>query len=142
MGIKQGLAATVAVAALSGCAAGLTFIDRSDGNIYSGTTGPTLSGDGTATATIEGVNYSGIWVYSSNGGGYTINNAVVQTGKTTSFATGNSVNYSAQGNGLINLKAVSGETLRCVFNFNGMNNRGLGECARNDGRLYDVHIKR
>jgi len=135
------LALTTAIA-LSGCAAGLTFIDRSDGNSYSGTTSATVSGNGTVTASIEGAEYVGTWIYSASGGAYTIGNAFATSGSTSAFATGNSYSVSAQGNGLINMKSSSGPFLRCVFNFNTLSNKGTGECLRNDGRNYDLYVKR
>ncbi|HWZ47556.1 MAG TPA: hypothetical protein VNX00_04970 [Herbaspirillum sp.] len=127
---------------LAGCAANLTFIDRSDGNTYSGSTSATISGDGTATASIENNNYSGTWIYSANGGGYTLGTAFATSGTSSAFATGNSYSLSAQGNGLINMKSNNGLFLRCVFNFNTMSNKGTGECQRNDGHLYDLYVKR
>jgi|GEM_PF-2916938 len=131
-----------AVLALSGCAAGLTFVDRSDGQEYVGTTGGTMGGDGNVSATIEGVPYNGHWIYSASGGSYSLSTVNAFSGTASAFGTGTAIGVSAQGNGLINMRADSGQFLRCVFNFNTMSNRGIGECLRNDGRQYDLRIKR
>ena len=146
------------LALLPGCTAKLNFIDRSDGEIYIGTTGGTSGGSGEATATINGVNFKGPWIYSSSGGSYSLSNF-----NATSSATGTSVSggstttiqaigsgtgsmstfaMSAHGNGLINLRGENGMFMRCVFMFNTLSNTGLGQCLRNDGREYDLTIKR
>lgn len=123
---------------LSGCAAKLNFIDRSDGAIYIGETGGTAGGSGEASAMIENVRYAGPWIYSSSGGGYSLGtfSSGTMTGTATAFGV------SAQGRGLINMKADNGMHMRCVFDFNSMSNTGLGQCQRNDGRAYDLTIKR
>jgi hypothetical protein len=127
---------------LSGCAASLTFVDRTDGQEYVGKTGGTMSGDGKLSAVIEGTPYSGSWIYSAGGGGYTLGTATGTTGTTSAVATGTAFAVSAQGNGLMNMRSASGAFIRCVFNFNTLSNRGIGECLRNDGRQYDLRIKR
>lgn len=127
---------------LTGCAATLTMVDRTTGQEYIGKTGGTMGGDGECSANIEGVAYAGHWVYSANGGGYSLATANVTSGAYSAFGTGSAVGVSAQGNGLINMRASSGEFIRCVFSFNTMNNHGIGECLRNDGRQYDLHLKR
>jgi hypothetical protein len=138
--------------ALTGCAAKLNFIDRTDGTIHVGATGSTTSGSGEATVAINGTSYSGPWIYSSSGGGYSLANFGTTTtavggntgGIGVASSTGNvsAVTLSAQGNGLINLKADNGSFIRCVFSFNSLSNTGLGQCLRNDGREYDLTIRR
>lgn len=140
----------ISVAFISGCAAQLTFIDRTDGSIHLGTSGSTASSGGEANVTIAGVLYRGPWVYSASGGGYSIGNAfgsasVVRPGGTyTAFgaASSTAVIASAQGNELINLRADNGTFMRCVFSFNGLSSSGIGQCQRNDGREFDLTIKR
>lgn len=148
----------VAVVLLSGCAAKLSLIDRSNGTIHLGTTGSTAASSGEASVAIDGVKYSGQWVYSQNGGGYSLgtgfangtSNGTITGSGGTAFVNSNSQqtvvtsNYiaSAQGNGLINLRADNGSFIRCVFSFNSMSNSGLGQCARNDGREFDLTIVR
>ena len=135
---------------LSGCAAQLTFIDRTDGKIYTGTTGGTQGSSGEASANIGGKSYSGPWIYSSVGGGYSLGNfsstttAMGRNIHATAFNTGTSsaLLVSAQGNGLINLHSDNGSFIRCVFNFNTMSNTGIGQCRRNDGREYDFTARR
>ena len=135
---------------LAGCAAQLTFIDRTDGTVHLGSSGSTAGNAGEATATIANAAYSGPWVYSASGGGYSLGNAF---GTATSFgqggaasvfgsATVSSLVLSAQGNGLINMRSKDGAFMRCVFNFNSMSSTGIGQCVRNDGREFDLTIKR
>ena len=40
------------------------------------------------------------------------------------------------------MRAPDGTFVRCVFTFNTMGNTGLGQCLRNDGRKFDLLIKR
>lgn len=131
---------------LSGCAASLQFIDRSSGDIYLGKTGGTSSGSGNLSAVIEGDQYTGTWIYSPSGGGYSISSgtatAVGNGGMATATGTGTTFTSSARGNGMIHMKSASGQAMRCVFEFNSMSDTGMGECQRGDGKLFDVTIKR
>lgn len=137
----------------------LTFIDKADGNFYTGTTGATFrASNGNANALIENDTYSGIWSYQDSGGSYSLVNATstsngsaqVSNGTDTVNVNGSSYDYgtlststiSAQGNGLINLKSYGGSFIRCVFTFNTHSASGLGQCIRNDGREYDLTIQR
>jgi hypothetical protein len=148
----------IAAILLSGCAAKLSLIDRTTGTIHLGTTGSTAASSGDASISIDGALYTGQWVYSQNGGSYSLgtgvangtSNATVVGNGGAAFVNGNSSqtvitsNYtaSAQGNGLINLRSSNGAFIRCVFTFNSMSNSGLGKCARNDGREFDLTIVR
>lgn len=129
-----------------GCSATVKFIDRDSGNVYLGSTGGTLGKSGGITAEIEGKNYTGEWIYSPNGGGYTLSsgNATAYGPAGVATATGLSTNVtmSAQGDGMIHMRSTSGESVRCVFKFNGMSSTGMGQCQRNDGRAFDLTIKR
>lgn len=148
----------------AGCAAKVTLIDRKDGQVYYGSTdGSTMGGSGTATITIEGIKYSGPWVYQATGGSFGFSNFQTTTNvsaSATSFGSNvgsmnTSINgvgntsgqsmlllQSASGNGMINARSDSGMFIRCVFTFNTLNNTGLGQCLRNDERIYDVQLKR
>jgi hypothetical protein len=97
--------------ALTGCAASVTFVDRTNGEEYIGKTGGTSRAEG-------------------------------QLSGTAAFGTATGVAVSAHGNGLINMRDMAGSYIRCVFSFNGLSNTGIGECQRNDGRQYDLRIKR
>jgi hypothetical protein len=141
MHMRTGVLA-ILILLLNGCAASLTFVDRTDGQEYFGKTGGTMSSDGKLSALIEDTLYSGSWIYSAGGGGYTLGTATATTGTTSAVATGTAFAISAQGNGLMNMRSESGAFIRCVFNFNTLSDRGIGECRRNDGRLYDLKIKR
>jgi len=147
-------AIAICAAALTGCAAQLTFIDRADGQLYQGQTGNTTSSSGNATATIAGASYSGPWVFSQTGGSYTLGNMNTLAGGTavgtmgTATAVGSSTSTmsafttSAQGRGLMNLRSADGSFVRCVFDFNTWSNTGIGQCVRNDGREFDLTLKR
>lgn len=160
--LKLIIIATVALA--SGCSGKFTLIDRSDGQIYIGSTdGSTIGGSGNATLLIEGETYSGPWIYQASGGSFSFanfsntaafsgnattvggtsgmtNTTLNGTGTSSGSTTG--VGVSAVGNGLINARAQSGKFIRCIFTFNTMGNTGIGECLRNDGRTYDLNVKR
>lgn len=143
--MKRTSTLTVVVAVismLSGCAAQVTFIDRSNGETYVGKTGGTASGQGDITANVEGQPYSGTWIYERSGDGFALGTAYASSGTHTAVAQGESMVVGATGNGQIDMRASSGLFIRCVFNFNSMSNRGIGECLRNDGRTYDLHISR
>jgi hypothetical protein len=149
---------------ISGCAAKLNLIDRTNGIIYSGTTdGTTMGGSGDMIINVEGENYIGPWIYQPNGGGFGFSNFSASTnisGSATAYnsnagytdinarATGvtsgsaSSMMMSAVCNGMINVRAASGKFMRCVFTFHTMQNTGIGECLRNDGRTYDLTLKR
>lgn len=127
---------------LSGCAADLKFIDHSNGNEYTGKTGTTLGGKGTIQASIDGAFYDGSFIYMANGGGYSLTSAMVNTPTGAVYGQSSTAAISANGQGLINLHSSEGKFIRCVFNFNSLSNKGLGECLRNDGRTYDLWIDR
>lgn len=150
--------ALVAALLLSGCAAKLQFIDRTNGAVHLGATGSTASSNGEANAVIDGVAYLGTWVYSQNGGGYALSTGFSNGSTTGTVANGTNAAFinannnqstftssyiaSAQGNGFIHLRSSLGTFVRCVFTFNSNSNNGLGKCARNDGREFDLVIIR
>jgi len=43
---------------------------------------------------------------------------------------------------MVNIRNDAGQFIRCVFDFSGLTNTGIGECQRNDGRQYDLRIQR
>jgi hypothetical protein len=151
-------------ALIGGCAGKFTLIDRSDGQIYKGSTdGSTMGGSGNATLLIEGETYSGTWIYQASGGSFNFTNfsstssvsgsattlgpngglaTTTLSGTGTSSGSATGLGVSAVGNGMINARATSGKFVRCVFSFNTMSNTGIGECLRNDGRTYDLNVKR
>jgi len=132
---------------LAGCAASLRFIDQEDGAVYLGKTGATMGSSGALTAQIEGEQYEGEWIYSPRGGGYTLGTSSAtaygsQGGFASAHGTSTAVHTSASGSGLITMRSSGGSFMRCVFDFNTNSDTGVGQCQRNDGRLYDVMIKR
>jgi len=128
---------------LCGCAATVTFVDRNNGQEYAGkTVGGTGRAHGRLSAVIEGSTYTGQWIYSAMGGAYSLGTGIAFAHGATAVGTGSAVAVSAQGNGLIDMRDEAGQFIRCVFSFNGFSNTGIGECQRNDGRLYDLRITR
>lgn len=148
---------------LTACSGKFTLIDRTNGDIHTGTTdGSTMSGTGAVVLSIDGEDYRGPWVYQASGGSFSFSNfsatsnafatgtafgprgmsTAQLSGTGTSFGTASALGVSAVGNGMINAKAPSGRFVRCIFTFNTMNNTGIGECARNDGRVYDLNVRR
>lgn len=130
------------VGLLCGCAATVTLVDRTNGQEYTGKTGGTGRSEGGLTAVIEGSTYTGHWIYSASGGAYSLGTGVAFAHGTTAVATGSAIAVSAQGNGLIDMRDGAGHFIRCVFSFNAFSNTGIGECQRNDGRLYDLRVTR
>lgn len=151
-------------AALTGCAAKITLIDRSNGQLFYGSTdGSTMSGSGNATLLIEGETYTGPWVYQPSGGSFGFSsfgattvasgnataysprtgfaNATI-TGMATTSGSATAMTVSAVGNGMINAREPGGKFMRCIFTFNTLQNTGIGECLRNDGRAFDLTLKR
>lgn len=157
------LAASLFVA-LTGCAAKLTLIDRTNGQLFYGSTdGSTISGSGNANILIESETYTGPWIYQPSGGSFGFSsfgattmasvNATAyspRTGFSGAAVTGSSsttgsttaMTVSAVGNGMINAREPSGRFIRCIFSFNTLQNTGIGECLRNDGRVFDLTLKR
>lgn len=148
---------------ISACSGKFTLIDRSNGDIHTGVTdGSTMSGTGNVVLNIEGEDYRGPWVYQASGGSFSFSNfsttssafgtatasgprglsTAQMTGTGVSNGNASALGVSAVGNGMINARAASGKFVRCVFTFNTMNNTGIGECARNDGRIYDLNVRR
>src|SRR5262249_20381848 len=127
---------------LSGCAATTTFVDRTNGQEYVGKTGSTATSEGDISALIEGSTYNGRWIYSASGGGYSLATGTAVSGGAMAVGTATGIAVSAQGNGLINIRDAAGSHIRCVFSFNEFSDTGIGACQRNDGREYDLRIKR
>ena len=133
---------------MTGCSAKLTFIDNTDGKAYIGHVPSATSSTGQATALIGGVQYSGPWVFSAQGGGVSVGFSNVSgtafSGARSGsfFGSGSSfgISDSAQGNGLLNMQGVDGSFIKCVFDYNKSSNSGIGKCQRNDGRIYDLTI--
>lgn len=126
---------------LSGCAASVKFIDREDGLTYMGQTGGTAGRSGEINAVIQGKEYTGEWIYSPMGGGYTLGTgSALSSSGASAFGMSSGVTVSSSGNGLITMKSRDSDYLRCVFTFSG--NTGFGDCERNDGKRFDVIIKR
>lgn len=98
------------------------------------------------SAEIDGVPYLGTWIYSAQGGAYSVGaaygTAYGAAGSVATSSIGTAVGVSAQGGGMMHMKADSGSFIRCVFSYNAMSRTGIGECQRNDGHQYDLKIAR
>ena len=158
VGTALGVAASCALL-LSGCAAQLSFIDRVDGSKYAGRTGSTAGGAGAAQAEIAGRSYTGEWIFQRSGGSMMLGSmgtssfgsGTVQSGTNSAFLYGfgsttgsmSALAVPTSGQGMLHLRAVEGGShVRCIFTFNAMGNTGIGECRREDGREFDLLIKR
>ncbi len=133
--------------AIAGCtgsgAATMTFIDRTNGQTFVGSTlGRTTSGQGQMMVDIEGFSYTGQWIYAANSGGVSAVSGSAFGKGGAAFGTATGISISAVGGGLITMRTEYGNAIRCGFNFNSLSNTGYGECERNDGRQYDLMIKR
>ncbi len=124
---------------LSGCTAKLTFIDKTNGEIHLGTTGTTMQNQGDASAIIQGKTYTGTWMYSDNGGSYSLSE-VSLNGETK--GTVSTTTMSTSGNGILNLRSGDSSYIRCVFSFSAQTRTGIGHCVRNDNRQFDLTIYR
>jgi hypothetical protein len=142
----------------------MTLIDRTNGQLFYGTTdGTTMGGNGNATLVIEGETYTGPWIYQPTGGTFGFSNfgstttatgnaaafsprggfaTATMTGAATTTGGATAMSVSAVGNGMINVREPGGKFMRCVFTFNTLQNTGIGECLRNDGRVFDLTLKR
>jgi hypothetical protein len=135
---------------LSGCAAKVTLVDRSNGNLHFGQTGSTARSTGDITAVIEDKEYRGTWIYSASGGavsfGSVTGTALVSSPNGSAFVNTNAfasgVSMPTHGNTLINMRSVDGEFIRCNGTFSSSTMTGIGHCIRNDGREFDLAVSR
>ena len=126
----------------TGCSAKLKFLDQQNGNTYYGRTGSTMTSKGIMNAVIENEHYTGEWIYSASGGGFTIGSMQVVGTNGVANAFGTATTAPMSGNGLITMKGDKGGYIRCVYNFSEWSDIGSGQCRRNDGKLFDVVIDR
>lgn len=143
------IALLIVFSLLSGCGSRLTLVDRKDGSIHTGRT-EGVGGSGEGIVMIGNSEYRGPGIYQQTGGSYSIGNfnssstTITQRGMTTrsSFGTATNLAVPFEGKGLITMRSDGGKILRCVFSFNEFSNTGVGECSRNDGREYDLMMKK
>jgi hypothetical protein len=80
------------------------------------------------------------------GGNYTIGtvntSSYGSSGYTTGTGTFTGVSPAMSGNGLITMKSDRGSFMRCVFSYSSWSSTGIGQCERNDGKSFDLIIKR
>ena len=134
----------IGLLALVGCAAPrpqkpfqVRLIDRTTAIEYEGVATTKSGYAGDVTATVDQVEYTGDWVFNQSGGSFDSTFLHLSDGTTGSSS---SSSMSAMGNGMAYIRAGDGQFIRCVFNFHTMTRIGLGECRRNDGRIYDMSI--
>ena len=143
------IALLIVLSLLSGCGSTLTLVDRKDGSIHTGRT-EGVGGSGEGIVMIGGSEYRGPGIYQQTGGSYSIGSynsrstiigqRVIATRST--FGTASNLAVPFEGRGLISMRSDNGKLLRCVFSFNEFSNTGVGECSRNDGREYDLMMKK
>ncbi|WP_040726164.1 hypothetical protein [Thiomicrorhabdus sp. Kp2] len=144
--MKKVLSLMVLSILISGCSAQLSFIDPNSGERYKGETGSTSGSSGNLTALIENEKFEGEWIYSAMGGSYTLGTVNTSSYGTTGYATGTGtftgVSPAMSGNGLITMNGDKGSFMRCVFSYSSWSSTGMGQCKRNDGKLFDLTIKK
>ena len=144
------LVLSVVTLTLASCAAKVSLVDRTNGSIHKGETGSTAGSSGEISAIVDGKSFQGQWIYSASGGAYSLGNLSANVTSTTpmgsAFINGNAMSsrltMSANGNGLITMNSGDGDFIRCVFTFNTLSGTGIGDCVRNDGRQFDLMIKK
>jgi len=143
---KFGMAA-LAATALAGCASMVTLTARDGGPGGVGVSPGSVGGRGTLRINLEGKQYVGEWVVSTEGGFAGFSNADKPTRKTLGSsslgkATGIvSAGIASNGDGRAYANGPGGATLRCNFRLNAVTSMAQGLCERNDGRLYDLTMR-
>lgn len=124
--------------ALAACSHAITLRPQDGiGPVGQGTAAGSLSSSGKLTVALEGKTYAGEWVYQPQGG--TIGFGTAYSG--TSVATGTMFGAPMSGGGMAHLSEPGGSSLRCQFTYSDWSGTGVGQCQRNDGKLYDMVIK-
>ena len=106
-----------------------------------------MGGRGTLKINLEGKQYVGEWVVSSEGGFAGFSNADKPVTKTLgsaklSKATGIvRAGIASNGDGRAYANGPGGATLRCNFRFDAVTSVAQGLCERNDGRMYDLTMR-
>jgi hypothetical protein len=139
--------AALAAGALAGCASMVTLTARDGGPGGVGVSPGAVGGRGTLKINLEGKQYVGEWVVSSEGGFAGFSNADKPVGKTLGSsklgkATGIvRAGIASNGDGRARWRRPGGSTLHCNFRFNAVTSVAQGLCERNDGRLYDLTMR-
>jgi hypothetical protein len=143
---KLGMAA-LAAAALGGCASMVTLTARDGGPGGVGVSPGAVGGRGALKITLEGKQYIGEWVVSSEGGFAGFSNAdkpaakalgSKRLGKATGIVR---AGIASNGDGRAYANGPDGSTLHCNFRFDAVTSVAQGLCERNDGRLYDLTMR-
>lgn len=133
------LAACMALVAvtLAGCAHQLTLTPADGrGAIGRGEAPGSAGNHGVLRVSLESRAYEGEWTLKQDGGSYGFGTAYAGT----SVATGTFMGLAAEGNGQAYMTEAGGGSLACRFNFNSMSGTGIGQCRRDDGKIYDLQI--
>lgn len=125
---------------LGGCAYPLQIHSRDGSGSWSGIAN---SGNKSMTINLEGVNYTGNYIFDNGSVATTNVYGTVNAYGSAKPATAHSQSYGTtyipgSNQGQAFLLAPDGKSLRCRFTYIG--NSGLGECQSNNGKVYDLVI--
>lgn len=113
---------------ISGCAHNLTLMARDSNTTGAGVAEGSLFGStGMMEIKIKETTYNGKYVFSSGGSAGVFGGTTIIMG-------------DVAGNGNAFLASVSGETLRCKFDYSEWTNTGIGACKDGEGTIYDLQI--
>ena len=93
-------------------------------------------GTGPITITIEGATYEGQWVLASG----SVAGAISTIGAAGSVTWGTFIGGGGVAPGNAILRSDDGSGLRCEFQYSESNDRGVGACQDDKGRIYDMQI--
>lgn len=116
---------------LAGCAGTLQLLPRDGGERANGTFN---TGTKTLEVNVSGKFYSGKYVTNAGSSFTTVN---AYSGTQSAYGSGQT--FSSGNSGVALLVAADGDTLRCEFNYQGLN--AIGICKLRDGRIFDLTTK-
>jgi hypothetical protein len=142
------IAAVAAGLTLGACANQVVLTARDGGPGGTGTSSGSMGSHGALKIQLEGQQYVGQWVVSSEGGFAGFDGPKGQ-GRGKAFAADSftkakgvvTAGYAGNGDGHAIANAADGKVLRCNFRFNTVTSNASGLCERSDGRLYDLTMK-
>jgi hypothetical protein len=113
---------------LTGCAGTLQLLPRDGGQRAMGTFNTITK---TLEANLSGKLYSGKYVTNAGSSFTTVN---AYSGTQSAYGSGQT--FSSGNSGAALLVAADGDTLRCEFNYQGLN--AIGICKSREGRIFDL----
>jgi hypothetical protein len=128
---------------MAGCASehALTLVPRDGGPIGQGALPPAIWNSGDLSVRLDDQTYTGQWTYVPQGGGLMLMSGIAAGGGATAVGTGTGMMMPSGGNGLATLNGANGASLSCQFQYSDWSRTGVGLCQRDNGGIYDLHIK-